>query len=88
MLLMSCSGARGGPGGGSSSGLTTHDAMSYLKAVKERFQDDKGTYDLFLEIMKEFKAQRCARSIQSANLFPCAVPDSRQSPGSALLVIS
>ena len=85
---MSCSGARGGQGGGSSSGLTTHDAMSYLKAVKERFQDDKGTYDLFLEIMKEFKAQRCARSIQSADPSPCAVPDSRQSPGSALLVIS
>ena len=85
---MLCSGARGGQGGGSSSGLTTHDAMSYLKAVKERFQDDKGTYDLFLEIMKEFKAQRCARSIQSANL-SCAVPlDSRQSPGSALPVIS
>ena len=34
--------------------------MSYLKAVKERFSDDKTTYDCFLEIMKEFKAQRRA----------------------------
>ena len=57
--------------------------MSYLKAVKERFQDDKGTYDLFLEIMKEFKAQRCARTAPTCKPVPLdrAVP--AQSPASA-----
>ncbi|KAK9837425.1 hypothetical protein WJX81_001540 [Elliptochloris bilobata] len=38
--------------------LTTNDALSYLRDVKVRFQDNKETYDTFLEIMKEFKAQR------------------------------
>ena len=60
-----CSGNRGGP----NATLTTHDAMSYLKAVKDRFSDDKTTYDQFLEIMKEFKAQRC-RAVSPRSL-PC-----------------
>nr|XP_024382615.1 paired amphipathic helix protein Sin3-like 4 isoform X2 [Physcomitrium patens] len=38
--------------------LTTDDALAYLKAVKEKFKDDKGKYDEFLEVMKDFKAQR------------------------------
>ncbi|WJX87923.1 hypothetical protein P8452_70061 [Trifolium repens] len=38
--------------------LTTNDALSYLKAVREMFQDDKEKYDEFLEVMKDFKAQR------------------------------
>ncbi|MEW5314306.1 MAG: hypothetical protein WDW38_005814 [Sanguina aurantia] len=38
--------------------LTTHDALSYLREVKNRFADNKEVYDTFLEIMKEFKAQR------------------------------
>lgn len=38
--------------------LTTNDALSYLKAVKEMFQDKKEKYDDFLEVMKDFKAQR------------------------------
>ncbi len=40
--------------------LTTNDALSYLREVKNRFADKKEVYDTFLEIMKEFKAQRCA----------------------------
>ncbi|KAK4798031.1 hypothetical protein SAY86_030357 [Trapa natans] len=56
-----------GGGGGSSSGagddstsqtLTTNDAMSYLKEVKDMFQDQREKYDTFLEVMKDFKAQR------------------------------
>lgn len=38
--------------------LTTNDALAYLKAVKEMFQDKKEKYDEFLEVMKDFKAQR------------------------------
>jgi hypothetical protein len=33
-------------------------ALSYLREVKNRFADNKDVYDTFLEIMKEFKAQR------------------------------
>mmetsp|Transcript_36011 Transcript_36011/g.80148 ORF Transcript_36011/g.80148 Transcript_36011/m.80148 type:complete len:1160 (+) Transcript_36011:163-3642(+) len=42
----------------SQSKLTTNDALSYLREVKNRFSDQKDVYDTFLEIMKEFKAQR------------------------------
>ncbi|VVA94092.1 unnamed protein product [Arabis nemorensis] len=45
-------------GGASMRGLTTGDALSYLKAVKDMFQDKKDKYDTFLEVMKDFKAQR------------------------------
>ncbi|CAN6992829.1 unnamed protein product [Brassica oleracea var. botrytis] len=58
--------ASGGTGGGGRIGdqgvnsqkLTTHDALSYLKDVKEMFQDQRSKYDMFLEVMKDFKAQR------------------------------
>ncbi|XP_010510993.1 PREDICTED: paired amphipathic helix protein Sin3-like 5 isoform X1 [Camelina sativa] len=42
-------------GGG---GLTTGDALTYLKAVKDMFQDNKEKYETFLGVMKDFKAQR------------------------------
>ena len=46
--------------------LTTNDALSYLKEVKEMFQDKREKYDMFLDVMKDFKAQRyyitCPRS--------------------------
>ena len=38
--------------------LTTNDALTYLREVKERFKDNKAVYDQFLEIMKQFKAQK------------------------------
>ena len=38
--------------------LTTNDALSYLREVKTRFAEQKHIYDTFLEIMKDFKAQR------------------------------
>ncbi|XP_077217558.1 paired amphipathic helix protein Sin3-like 4 [Tasmannia lanceolata] len=38
--------------------LTTNDALAYLKEVKDIFQDKKEKYDEFLEVMKDFKAQR------------------------------
>ena len=37
--------------------LTTNDALSYLREVKTRFQNNRKVYDNFLEIMKQFKAQ-------------------------------
>ncbi|CAI0379576.1 unnamed protein product [Linum tenue] len=44
--------------GGAAQKLTTNDALAYLKAVKEIFQDKRDKYDDFLEVMKDFKAQR------------------------------
>ncbi|XP_010528284.1 PREDICTED: paired amphipathic helix protein Sin3-like 2 isoform X2 [Tarenaya hassleriana] len=38
--------------------LTTNDALGYLKEVKEIFQDQREKYETFLEVMKDFKAQR------------------------------
>ena len=32
--------------------------MSYLRELKERLRDKRHTYDEFLDIMKEFKANR------------------------------
>ncbi|KAL2349345.1 hypothetical protein Fmac_003345 [Flemingia macrophylla] len=43
---------------GGSQKLTTNDALAYLKAVKDIFQDKRDKYDDFLEVMKDFKAQR------------------------------
>ncbi|PIA62320.1 hypothetical protein AQUCO_00200364v1 [Aquilegia coerulea] len=51
-------GGGGGGGGSSAQALTTNDALAYLKAVKEMFQDKKDKYDEFLDVMKDFKAQR------------------------------
>ncbi|XP_010551461.1 PREDICTED: paired amphipathic helix protein Sin3-like 3 [Tarenaya hassleriana] len=45
-----------GPGGAQK--LTTNDALAYLKAVKDKFHDKREQYDEFLEVMKDFKAQR------------------------------
>lgn len=38
--------------------LKTTDALSYLKVVKEKFQDKGDMYNEFLDVMKEFKSQR------------------------------
>uniref|UniRef100_A0A7N0U8T1 Histone deacetylase interacting domain-containing protein n=1 Tax=Kalanchoe fedtschenkoi TaxID=63787 RepID=A0A7N0U8T1_KALFE len=48
----------GGGGEGTSQKLTTNDALTYLKQVKDMFQDQREKYDQFLEVMKDFKAQR------------------------------
>ncbi|XP_071927968.1 paired amphipathic helix protein Sin3-like 3 [Coffea arabica] len=45
-------------GGSGAQKLTTNDALAYLKAVKDIFQDRRDKYDEFLEVMKDFKAQR------------------------------
>lgn len=47
-----------GAGGGSTQKLTTNDALTYLKEVKDMFQDQREKYDMFLDVMKDFKAQR------------------------------
>ncbi|XP_060193680.1 paired amphipathic helix protein Sin3-like 2 isoform X1 [Lycium barbarum] len=54
------SSAGGGGAGASASNpkLTTSDALSYLKEVKDMFQSQREKYDLFLDVMKDFKAQR------------------------------
>ncbi|KAL3833187.1 hypothetical protein ACJIZ3_007923 [Penstemon smallii] len=43
---------------GSTQKLTTNDALSYLKEVKDMFQDQREKYDRFLDVMKDFKGQR------------------------------
>ncbi|GMJ13159.1 SIN3-like 4 [Hibiscus trionum] len=45
-------------GTGATQKLTTNDALAYLKAVKDIFQEKREKYDEFLEVMKDFKAQR------------------------------
>ncbi|THG18087.1 hypothetical protein TEA_024552 [Camellia sinensis var. sinensis] len=45
-------------GGGATQKLTTNDALTYLKEVKDMFQDQREKYDMFLDVMKDFKAQR------------------------------
>ncbi|KAG5091420.1 hypothetical protein JHK82_050198 [Glycine max] len=56
--------SRGEPSGqpqmtsGGGQKLTTNDALAYLRAVKDIFQDKREKYDDFLEVMKDFKAQR------------------------------
>jgi histone deacetylase complex regulatory component SIN3 len=37
--------------------LTTNDALTYLRDVKNMFANQREVYETFLEIMKEFKAQ-------------------------------
>ncbi|XP_008782411.3 paired amphipathic helix protein Sin3-like 4 [Phoenix dactylifera] len=46
------------PATGGAPKLTTNDALAYLKAVKDIFQDKREKYDEFLEVMKDFKSQR------------------------------
>ncbi|KAG1342737.1 hypothetical protein COCNU_05G009660 [Cocos nucifera] len=46
------------PAAGGAPKLTTNDALAYLKAVKDIFQDKREKYDEFLEVMKDFKSQR------------------------------
>ncbi|KAG2616960.1 hypothetical protein PVAP13_3NG177532 [Panicum virgatum] len=38
--------------------LTTSDALTYLKNVKEKFQDRRHKYDEFLEVMRDFKSNK------------------------------
>ncbi|KAL4556753.1 hypothetical protein LXL04_034912 [Taraxacum kok-saghyz] len=51
-------GTGGGGGGGSPQKLTTNNALSYLKLVKDMFHDQREKYKMFLDVMKDFKAQR------------------------------
>nr|GFA27672.1 paired amphipathic helix protein Sin3-like 4 [Tanacetum cinerariifolium] len=44
--------------GGSANELTTMDALTYLKEIKETFKEHKEKYDEFLDAMNDFKAQR------------------------------
>ncbi|XP_010936783.1 paired amphipathic helix protein Sin3-like 4 [Elaeis guineensis] len=46
------------PAAGGAPKLTTNDALAYLKAVKDIFQENREKYDEFLEVMKDFKSQR------------------------------
>ena len=58
MVMKLCSTSNTMVGGGSAQKLTTNDALAYLKAVKDKFQDQRGKYDEYLEVMKNFKSQR------------------------------
>jgi paired amphipathic helix protein Sin3a len=62
-------GGGGVGGGGGGQKLTTNDALAYLKAVKDIFQDKREKYDDFLEVMKDFKAQRFVVDVQAMSSF-------------------
>ncbi|CAD6273401.1 unnamed protein product [Miscanthus lutarioriparius] len=48
-----------GNGNGSGSGsITTRDALVYLKAVKDKFQEKPHTYEQFIQVMRDFKSNR------------------------------
>nr|GEV80840.1 paired amphipathic helix protein Sin3-like 2 isoform X1 [Tanacetum cinerariifolium] len=51
-------GGAAGVSASSAQKLTTSDALTYLKEVKDMFQDQREKYDMFLDVMKDFKAQR------------------------------
>lgn len=57
--------------GGGAQKLTTNDALQYLKAVKEMFHDKREKYDDFLEVMKNFKAQRSDHMLYNVICLPC-----------------
>ena len=39
--------------------MNVSDALNYLDAVKQKFQDQPDVYNHFLDIMKEFKNEQC-----------------------------
>ena len=43
--------------------LKVEDALAYLDQVKMKFEKQPQIYNQFLDIMKEFKAQRCALTL-------------------------
>jgi hypothetical protein len=43
--------------------LNVTDALSYLDAVRNQFQDNPEVYNQFLDIMKDFKSQVCVCSV-------------------------
>lgn len=51
------SGPAGTPGGEAGRALNVSDALGYLDAVKQQFQDKPDVYNHFLDIMKDFKSQ-------------------------------
>ena len=48
--------------------LTTNDALAYLKAVKDKFHDNRAKYDEFLEVMRDFKSARSESPSPSPHL--------------------
>ena len=70
MHSMAVAAHRPGQAPSASGKLTTNDALSYLRDVKLKFAENKEIYDEFLEIMKEFKAQRCGSSVSGLRSMP------------------
>lgn len=44
--------------------LSVSDALGYLNTIKAQYTDNPQVYDAFLDLMKEFKEQRCALSLR------------------------
>ncbi|KAI6671230.1 hypothetical protein NL676_006115 [Syzygium grande] len=53
---------RGDAGGKAGRRLTPNDASSYVREVKDAFQDQPEKYDMFQQIMIDFKSQRIDRA--------------------------
>lgn len=48
---------------------TREDALSFLEVVKHTFQDHREKYDDFLEVMKDFRAQRYDPGVLLCSVF-------------------
>jgi histone deacetylase complex regulatory component SIN3 len=59
------------PSPASAQKLTTNDALTYLKAVKDKFHDNRAKYDEFLEVMRDFKSTR-SLSLPSPSSLPAS----------------
>lgn len=49
--------------------LKVEDALSYLDKVKFKFNNQPQVYNDFLDIMKEFKSQRCVKLVMRIRYF-------------------
>ena len=54
--------------------LTTNDALVYLKAVKDKFQDNRAKYEEFLEVMRDFKSERLVHAAPFSRSDPYHFP--------------
>ena len=55
-------------GGAAAAGRTLNDALFYLKAVKDKFQDNRAKYEEFIEVLRDFKSERLVHADPCPNL--------------------
>ena len=53
--------------------FTVSNAISYMVNVKDEFQERPDVYNLFLDIMKDFKSQQSVSLISLFSFFPTSI---------------